>query len=294
VRETREWIERDLPPLSGVVHAAMVLDDGVFTAMNAERVERTMHPKGSGAVNLHLATQQVELDFFLLFSSIAGLTGGVGQSNYAAANAFLDGLARYRRGLGLPATAIDWGVLSESGVVARNPALMRLLGDQGVLGLSDQEALAALDLILLGSAENVACIKLDWELLAAGGKTSGGSPFMADLVESARPAQQRLPSGLLRLLDVLAEHSESPLEAVETSVGTLVANVLRTSLERVELRRPLSIAGVDSLMATELSVALFREYGTRFTVLDLLRTLSVADVAKVVLARAQSAKTERV
>jgi acyl carrier protein len=244
----------------------------------------------SGAINLHWATRSCKLDFFLLFSSIAGLTGGVGQSNYAAANAYLDGLARYRRQLGLPATSIDWGVLSESGVVARNPMLMRLLGDQGVMGLSDQEALGALDLILEDSAPSVACIKLDWELLAGGGKSPGGSPFLADLVESAKPSQRRIPAGLAKLLELLAEHSESPLEAVEASVGTLVAGVLRTSLERVELRRPLSVAGVDSLMATELSVALFREYGTRFTVLDLLRTLSVADVAKVVLSRAQAAQ----
>jgi acyl transferase domain-containing protein/NAD(P)-dependent dehydrogenase (short-subunit alcohol dehydrogenase family)/acyl carrier protein len=290
VTSTLKWIERDLPPLAGVVHAAMLLDDGVFTAMTPERVERVFHPKASGAFNLHLATRSCQLDFFLLFSSIAGLTGGVGQSNYAAANAFLDGLARHRRELGLPATSINWGVLSESGVVARNPMLMRLLGDQGVMGLSDQEALGALDLILEDSPASVACIKLDWDLLAGGGKSAGGSPFLADLVESAKPNQRRIPAGLAQLLELLADHSESPLEAVEASVGTLVAGVLRTSLERVELRRPLSVAGVDSLMATELSVALFREYGTRFTVLDLLRTLSVADVAKVVLSRAQAAQ----
>jgi acyl carrier protein len=272
----------------------MVLDDGVFTAMTPERVARTMHAKAGGAWALHQATQALELDFFLLFSSIAGLTGGVGQSNYAAANAFLDGLAGYRRSLGLPATSINWGVLSESGVVARNPQLMRLLADQGVLGISDQEALSALDAIVKSDLVNVACIKLDWEGLGNVAAADGASPFLSDMLQSAKPTTKRIPQGLSALMALLAEHPENPLEAAEAAVGTLVAAVLRTSLERVELRRPLSVAGVDSLMATELSVALSREYGVRFTVLDLLRTLSVADVAKTVLDRARGAQPPKV
>ncbi len=286
-------IERELPALAGVVHAAMVLDDGVFTAITPERVARTMHPKAGGAWNLHQATRACALDFFVLFSSISGLTGGVGQSNYAAANAFLDGLASYRHGLGLPAVSINWGVLAESGVVAKNPMLMRLLADQGVLGLSDAEAMAALDLMLKGDDSNIACIKLDWDALAGAAKATDSTPFLADLLEAVKPTSERLPPALASLLEELGANPENPLALAEAAVGALVAAVLRTSPERVELRRPLSLAGVDSLMATELSVALFREYGTRFTVLDLLRTLSVADVAKAVLGRARAVQASR-
>jgi len=97
-----------------------------------------------------------------------------------------------------------------------------------------------------------------------------------------------MATGLVALAELLAsEPAANPLERAESAVGGVVAVVLRTSVDRLELRRPLNAAGIDSLMATELSVALFREYGMRFTVLDLLRTLSVGDIAARVLERLQ-------
>jgi acyl carrier protein len=278
---------RELPPLAGVAHAAMVLDDGVFTAMSAERVARVMRPKARGAVALRRATAELDLDFFLLFSSIASLTGGVGQSNYAAANAFLDGFAHELRAQGCPALAVNWGVLSESGVVARNPELMRLLAGQGMLGMSDDEALAGLEMALAGSAPQVACMKLDWAVFAS---DDGASGFAGDLLKSARASGPALARGLLALAEQLRESpGANPIELAEGCIGAIVATVLRTSPDRLELRRPLNAAGIDSLMATELSVALFREFGVRFTVLDLLRTLSAADIAAQVLAKLKPA-----
>lgn len=272
----------DLPPLAGVIHAAMVLDDGVFTAMTPERLARVMHAKIRGAVHLAEATEGLDLDFLLLFSSIAGLTGGVGQANYAAANAFLDGYASYLRGRGRPVTSIGWGVLADSGVVARSPELMRLLTGQGLVGMSDYEALAGLDSILSGSAPEVVCMKLDWAALATRARAELG--LMGDLLKSTSATEAPVAKGLAALAaEIAAGPSKNPVELAEASIAAVVAGVLRTSPDRLELRRPLNAAGIDSLMATELSVALLREYGLRVTVLDLLRTLSVADIAAQVL-----------
>ncbi len=108
----------EMPALRGIIHAAGVLDDGIISQQNWSRFERVWAPKANGAWNLHVLTQDQPLDFFVLFSSAAALIGSAGQSNYTAANEFLDGLASYRQANGLPATSINWGAWSDVGMAA--------------------------------------------------------------------------------------------------------------------------------------------------------------------------------
>src|SRR5207253_3246325 len=112
-------IDQSMPPLRGVVHAAGVLDDGILMHLDRERFESVMSPKLAGAWNLHRLTLDKALDFFILFSSSAALLGAPGQGSYAAANAFLDALAHYRRRLGLKALSINWGNWLEVGLAAK-------------------------------------------------------------------------------------------------------------------------------------------------------------------------------
>ncbi|MGY2062152.1 beta-ketoacyl reductase, partial [Nocardia gipuzkoensis] len=95
---------------AGIVHAAAVLDDGTVDALTPQRVSHVLRPKVDGALHLHELTAHRNVSMFVLFSSMAGLAGGPGQANYAAANAFLDGLAIHRRAQGLPAQSLAWGV----------------------------------------------------------------------------------------------------------------------------------------------------------------------------------------
>jgi NADPH:quinone reductase-like Zn-dependent oxidoreductase/acyl carrier protein len=105
-------------PWRGVIHAAGVIDDGALVLQDKARFERVLAPKTQGAWNLHELTMHLPLDFFVLFSSGAGLFGNAGQGSYAAANAFMDTLALARQAAGLPALSINWGPWSEVGMVA--------------------------------------------------------------------------------------------------------------------------------------------------------------------------------
>ena len=158
-----ERIAGDLPPLRGIVHAAGVLDDGALFAQTDERFVRVMGPKARGAWNLHALTRDLPLDFFVMFSSAATLFGSPGQANYAAANAFLDGLAHHRRAQGLPALSVGWGPWRDIGMAAD---LARRTGKvhapRGVATLAPAEALRRLGDLMGAASPQVAVMPVDW------------------------------------------------------------------------------------------------------------------------------------
>ncbi|MBS2532153.1 SDR family NAD(P)-dependent oxidoreductase [Catenulispora sp. NF23] len=137
-------------PVSSVFHSVGILDDGVLTSMTPERVDAVMRPKADGAWNLHNLTADRDLDAFVLFSSAAATFGSSGQGNYAAANAFLDGLAAHRQSSGLPATALAWGLWSEASAMTGHLAADQKsrLGRDGINALTAADGLALLDTAL--------------------------------------------------------------------------------------------------------------------------------------------------
>ncbi|MFD0072384.1 type I polyketide synthase [Streptomyces sp. NPDC127166] len=137
-------------PLTAVVHTAGVVDDGVVTALDPERLDRVLRPKLDAAVHLDELTRETDLSAFVLFSSLSGVLGRAGQANYAAANAFLDGLARRRHRLGLPATALAWGLWAEASDITGDldEAGLRRLAAPGIAAMTADEALALLDAAL--------------------------------------------------------------------------------------------------------------------------------------------------
>ena len=149
------------PPLRGVLHASGVLDDGVLLQMDRERFARALAPKVQGAWNLHEATRDAPLDFFVLFSSVSCLLGSPGQSNYAAGNAFLDALAHYRRGLGLSALSVNWGPWAGAGMAARAGGLR----ERGIEPLPPPEAFRVLERLLTSDAAQIAVQSVNWPKL---------------------------------------------------------------------------------------------------------------------------------
>ena len=137
-------------PLTGVVHAAGVLDDGVIGSLTAARVDTVMRPKADTAWHLHQLTADADLGMFVLFSSAAAVLGGPGQANYAAGNAFLDGLAAARRAAGLPAVSLAWGLFADASAMTGHLAANDLarIGQDGLGLLETAEGLALLDAAL--------------------------------------------------------------------------------------------------------------------------------------------------
>ena len=135
-------------PLRGVFHLAMVIDDAPLASLTRDRMRTVMAPKAHGAWLLHKETRDMELDCFVMFSSVSSIFGNPAQGNYAAANAFLDSLAHHRRALGLPALTVNWGVLGGEGYVARNERVAEFLARQGTMPISPGEVVALLESFL--------------------------------------------------------------------------------------------------------------------------------------------------
>src|SRR3954453_14617544 len=159
-------IRQSMPPLRGLVHAAMVLDDALLPQLDEERMRKVMAPKMVGAWNLHAQTLDDPLDFFVSFSSLTSMIGNPGQGNYVAANAFLDALAYHRRLQGLPALTVNWGAVSGAGYVAQNPEIASKLEHVGVMSLPAQQLLTILGALLRHDAVQIGVGHIDWPRLA--------------------------------------------------------------------------------------------------------------------------------
>src|SRR5260370_5803398 len=162
LREALDGVEANMPPLGGVVHAAMVIEDALLRDMDRGQLHRVLAPKMLGALNLHEATRALELDFFVLYSSATTLFGNPGQAAYVAANVGLEALANVRRSLGLPVRCVHWGPIGDAGYLARNErVLSALVGRMGGEILKSDELLTALERLIGAEAGNLGYLDLD-------------------------------------------------------------------------------------------------------------------------------------
>ncbi|CAM5485098.1 hypothetical protein SSPIM334S_01727 [Streptomyces spiroverticillatus] len=239
-------------PLTGVVHTAGVLDDGVLPALTGDRLDRVLRPKVDAALALHELTRGSELAVFALFSSVAGVFGSGGQGNYAAANAFLDALAEHRRALGLPGTSLAWGPWEQSGgmTAGLREADLRRMARSGFVALGAEEGLALFDAAVAGEDAAVVAARLD----PAGVSFAPGAPVSR--VPGRRPvrrASAALPGVGTRPRVAAAsgaERGDLLLSLVRTEAALALGHGSAESA--VEPDRALAELGLDSLAAVEL------------------------------------------
>ncbi|MFR0359502.1 SDR family NAD(P)-dependent oxidoreductase, partial [Streptomyces sediminimaris] len=238
--------------LSAVVHAAAVLDDGVIDSLTPERFDAVLRPKADAAWHLHELTADLNLSAFVLFSSLAGTTGSAGQGNYAAANAFLDALARRRREAGLPAVSLAWGPWSGVGLI--DEATARRMTGAGIPPLAPQLGLDLFDAATAGQAEDEDAVALLTRLNPAALRARGTVPAVLRSLVAAAPAAPRstAPSaaGLAARLAALpaAEAEEELLHLVCAQAAVVLGHA---DAAHVEPDLAFKEVGFDSLKALE-------------------------------------------
>ncbi|MET8878446.1 SDR family NAD(P)-dependent oxidoreductase, partial [Nocardia sp. NPDC004604] len=250
-------------PVAAVIHAAGVLADGTLDSLTPDQIARVLRPKIDAAVNLHELTRGHRVRRFLLFSSAAGVLGSAGQAGYAAANAFLDALARYRRHQGEPAVSLAWGLWDERSALTETltEADLRRLAELGIGALTTEAALAAFDLAWSGSRDaTVVAMRVDAAALAAAGAPV--PPMLRDLIRvPIRRAMVRSDEGTGLLSDVPAERrSAALLELVRAKAAAVLGH---GSADEVAPNRAFRDLGFDSLAAVDLRNRLNAATGLR-------------------------------
>jgi acyl transferase domain-containing protein/acyl carrier protein len=244
----------DEHPLCGVVHTAGVIDDGVIGSLTPVRVRGVLAAKADAAWYLHELTQHMDLGMFVLFSSAAGVFGSPGQGGYAAANAFLDALASYRRARGLTASSLAWGLWEQtsgmtSGLSETDIARMTR---SGMRAIASEEGVELFDAALETDEALVLPVPLDPKALRAQARTGMLPALFSDLVRVA--AMRRSGEQAASLARRLAATPEAEREGVVLEIvrGQVAAVLGHTTPESIDVRRTFKELGFDSLTAVEL------------------------------------------
>lgn len=272
-------------PISGVWHTAVNLQDGMIDTLDETALSQVLAPKVIGSENLHRATLDQPIEHFVLYSSASALIGNPGQGAYAAANGFMEGLARRRQAEGLPALAVAWGAIADVGLLADRSDTLESLGRiAGVSGMRSGEALAHLE-----------------HVLALAGRLADPVVTISDFVDSGALFTLPVPSsptfaahfaaraaggetGRQSLAEMIA--GKSDVEAHAIVLGILageVAQIMRFAVEDVDLDESIDNLGMDSLMALELRMTIENKYHLELPMMAISAVGNLRELANRIL-----------
>ncbi|MFD2495062.1 type I polyketide synthase, partial [Amycolatopsis jiangsuensis] len=261
---------------NAVVHTAGVLDDGILETLTPEQLAGVARPKVTAAENLHDLTAPLDLDAFVLFSSVIGVLGNGGQAAYAAANAYLDALARHRRGLGLPALSVAWGIWAGGGMV--DGSVEDRMSGRGLPGMAPEHAIAGLQDALSRGDDCVVIADVRWDRFTPAFTAARPSSLIADLPEVAAQLSARPEAGLPGQLDGLGE-AEQLRVLVDLVRAHAAATLRHQDSGSVETTRAFREIGFDSLTVVELRNRLAAATGLRLPATVLFDHPTVAALA---------------
>jgi acyl transferase domain-containing protein/NAD(P)-dependent dehydrogenase (short-subunit alcohol dehydrogenase family) len=258
-----EEIEELMPPLRGIVHAAGVLRDGPVANQTWGAFEAVFGPKIEGAFNLHELTERLRIDFFVLYSSAASMLGIPGQSNYAAANAFLDALARLRHAENKPAISVSWGLFKDVGLAAGGTKSERLIA-RGARPLHPEEANELFEPLVLCGRAHVGVVPIDVRQWIEFYPSVASSPMFSELVEALRhEREQRTDTAFVERLRTTSK--EKRRELLADLARDQLARIVQLEPSEIALDQPLAIYGVSSLSGLELKNQLEAALGLRLS-----------------------------
>jgi len=248
----RLFEESAYPPIRGIIHAAGTLSDATLNTVEKHHFDEVMRSKVKGTTLLHEASLDVELDFFIVYSSIGAVFGPVGQANYASANSYMDQLIHYRRGLGLPGLSINWGPWSGTGLAQRDQGQSTTSMMNIIQFIDPEEGYGAFER-LLGSQGQVVAVPIDWsratEYLS---NMSLLSTFMTEPIENNEPISNT-GDDLSQLQDL---SKQDQIYGLVEMVRAQTAKVLGSSIDRIDPTIGFFDMGMDSLTSVELRNAL--------------------------------------
>ncbi|MCX5616530.1 SDR family NAD(P)-dependent oxidoreductase [Bombella sp. TMW 2.2559] len=281
VKQLVQQLARDEVPLRGVFHAAGVVDDQLISKMDAANVAHVMAPKVLGAQALDEATQGLELDHFVLYSSFTAEIGNLGQSSYIAANSYLNALAENRQQQGLSALAVGWGAIGDAGMLMKNDAASRMFDVAGIKTVSAVAALRFLPIVYAMNRSSVSLVDVNW------------SQIFTTLVWTKASArfsllqQENCKGGVSDSIQLLMNMpSNERLDYVLRRLKQQLGAVLQFDSELIEDSIRLSELGIDSLAAMELQTAIRSEFGVNISLVLLARNETIIEVARSLLNQA--------
>jgi NADPH:quinone reductase-like Zn-dependent oxidoreductase/SAM-dependent methyltransferase/acyl carrier protein len=269
-------------PLKGVFHLAMVIDDAPMAALTRDRMIKVIAPKAHGAWLLHEGTLGMDLDCFVMFSSLASVFGNSAQANYAAANAFLDALAHHRQAIGLPALAINWGALGGEGYVARNERVAEYLALHGTTPLSPGEVVVLVESFLNAGATQALAMRVDWSKWRQSYRGGQESPLLERIYAAGVDAPESSGTKSDWRLKIESAAPADRTEVIGQAVRDVVGSVLRVKPEGLRFDQPLTDLGLDSLMAVEIENSIESSIGVALPPASLMKARTIGQIASLI------------
>ncbi len=279
-----ERLTRSHGRLAGVLHAAVVLDDGLIAALAPDRLAAVLAPKVTGADNLDQATRGAALDYFVAFSSVAAMVGNPGQGAYVAANGYLQGLMARRRAEGLPGLAVGWGAISDAGLLARDQeGAARLARLTGIAAMTARAALSHLETLLGQGADGPAttyCAQF-----RAGEAQSRFKLLQTPAFAGLFAGEDAVVQTEADLATRIAGKSDGDARALVAGlVAADVGRIFRLPPDEIEMTRPLDELGLDSMMSLDLRMSIEKRFGIELPVMAISAGVSVNELAARLIA----------
>lgn len=280
-------IDRRGTPLKGVLHSAMVIDDGLVRNLDDARFTAVLAPKLAGAWNLHRATRDMNLDLFVVYSSATTFLGNPGQASYVAANSFLEALIAQRRAANLAGTYMAWGPLDDVGFLARNTQTREALQSRiGGLSITSAEALAALERAIVDMSAGEAVVRLDWQALSLGMPAAHARRYAQMHVRGSHESAHE--NGAQMREQIIGLPFADAMHRVEETLQVQIARILHMSPEKIESSRSILDMGMDSLMGMELGMAVEECFQVRLSIMTMAEGATVHSLAQRIVESIQT------